>query len=76
MSAFFPRLQMCSFLMQGYCSPMLMELSTDTAAILNLLDLRSIMGYPVGMSTIRYSRSVFTRAFLTNFSLSFPGKGL
>ena len=33
------------------------DLSTDTAAILNLLDLRSIMGCPGG------TRSVFTRAF-------------
>ena len=32
-------------------------LFTDTAAILNLLDLRSIMGCPGG------TRSVFTRAF-------------
>ena len=33
------------------------DLFTDTAAILNLLDLRSIMGCPGG------TRSVFTRAF-------------
>ena len=33
--------------------------TTDAAAILNLLDLRSIMGCPAGMSTIRYSRSVY-----------------
>ena len=31
------------------------DLSTDTAAILNHLDLRSIMGYPEGMSTFRYT---------------------
>ena len=43
------------------------DLFTDTAAILNYLDSRSIMGYPGGMSTIRYTRSVFTRAFRTNF---------
>ena len=35
------------------------DLFTDTAAILNLLDLRSIMGCPAGMSTIRYNRSVY-----------------
>ena len=29
------------------------------------------MGCPGGMSTIRYTRSVFTRAFWANFSLSF-----
>ena len=29
---------------------------TDTAAILNLFDLRSIMGCPRGMSTIQYTR--------------------
>ena len=34
-----------------------MDPSTDTVAILNLLDLRSIMGCPGG------TRSVFTRAF-------------
>ena len=38
-------------------SPLLLSLFTDTAAILNLLDLRSIMGCPGG------TRSVFTRAF-------------
>ena len=37
--------------------------STDTAAILNLLDLRSIMGCPGG------NRSVFTRAFLAKREL-------
>ena len=36
---------------------LLIHLFTDTAAILNLLDLRSIMGCPGG------TRSVFTRAF-------------
>ena len=49
---------------------MTIDLFTDTAAISNLLDLRSIMGCPGGMSTIRYTRSVFTRAFRANFSLS------
>ena len=39
-----------------HCS-FLIDLFTDTAAILNLLDLRSIMGCPGG------TRSVFTRAF-------------
>ena len=52
------------------------DLFTDTAAILNSLDLRSIMGCPGGMSTTRYTRSVFTRAFRANFSLSFPRKRL
>ena len=46
---------------------------TNKAAILNYLDFRSIMGCPGGMSTIRYTRSVYTRAFRTN-SLSFPRK--
>ena len=32
------------------------DLFTDTEAILNSLDLRSIMGYPGGMSTISYTR--------------------
>ena len=32
----------------------LIDLYTDTAAILNHLDLRSIIGCPGGMSTIRY----------------------
>ena len=36
---------------------MIIDLFTDTGAILNLLDLRSIMGCPGG------TRSVFTRAF-------------
>ena len=52
------------------------DLFTDTAAILNYLDLRSIMGSPRGMSTSQYTRSVFTRAFRANFSLSFPRKRL
>ena len=34
------------------------------------------MGCPGGMSTIRYTRSVFTRAFRANFSLSFHRKRL
>ena len=47
------------------------KLFTYTAAILNLLDLRSIMGCPGG------TRSVFTRAFRTkeNFNVYFPAKG-
>ena len=53
---------------------MTIDLFTDTAAILNLLDLRSIMGCPGGMSTIRYTRSVFTRAFRANFSSRSPKK--
>ena len=52
------------------------DLFTDTAAILNLLALRSIMGCPGGMSTIPYTRLVFTRAFRANFSISFPRKRL
>ena len=52
------------------------DLFTDTAAILNYLDLRSIMGSPRGMSTSQYTRSIFTRAFRANFSLSFPRKRL
>ena len=52
------------------------DLFTDTAAILNYLDLMSIMGCSGGMSEIRFTRSVFTRAFGANFSLSFPRKTL
>ena len=52
------------------------DLFAITAAILNSLDLRSIMGCPGGTSTIRYTRSVFTRAFRANFSLRFPRKTL
>ena len=37
--------------------PKAIDLFTDTAAILNLLDLRNIMGCPWG------TRSVFTQAF-------------
>ena len=46
------------------------DLFTDTAAILNLLDLRSIMGGPGG------TRSVFTRAFWAKRELTvyFSGK--
>ena len=51
------------FISQGSRSPIVIALSTDTAAILNLLDLRSIMGCPGRVITIRYTRSVFTRAF-------------
>ena len=42
--------------------------------MLNLFDLRTIMGCQGGMNTIRYTRSVFTRAFQANFSLSSPRK--
>ena len=38
------------------------DLFTDTAAILNVFDLGSIMGCPEGMGTIRYARSVYIRA--------------
>ena len=49
------------------------DLFTETAAILNLSDLRSIMGCLGSMSTmIRYTRSVFTSAFRDNYALSFP----
>ena len=54
----------------------LVDLFTDTAAILNQVDLRSIIGCPGCVSTIRYTRSVFTRAFRANFSFSFPRKRL
>ena len=50
------------------------DLFTDTAAILNYLDLKSIIGCPGGMSTIPYTRSVLTRTFRAKFSLSFPIK--
>ena len=40
---------------QGICE---IDLFTDTATILNYLDLKSIVGCPEGMSTIRYTRSV------------------
>ena len=42
--------------------------------MLNLFDLRTIMGCQGGMNTIRCTRSVFTRAFQVNFSLSSPRK--
>ena len=38
--------------------PPLIDLFTDTAAILNYFDLRSIMGCPGGMITIRCTRLV------------------
>ena len=42
---------------------MLIDLFTDTAAILNLLYLSSIMGCPGGISSkIRYTHSVYVRA--------------
>ena len=50
------------------------DLFTDMMSILNYLDLRSIMVCSGGISTIRYTRSVFTRPFPANFSLSFPEK--
>ena len=34
----------------------IIDLFTDTVAILNYLDLRSIMGCPGGMSMIQYTR--------------------
>ena len=48
---------------------------TDTAAILNLLDLKSIMKCLGGMSTIRYSLSSIYTCFRANFSFSFPRNG-
>ena len=40
----------------------LIDLFTDTAATLNELDLRTIMGCPGGISTIRYTRiSIYAR---------------
>ena len=55
---------------QLYSFSHLTDLFTDTAAILNLLDLRSIMGWPGG------TRSVFTRAFWAKRELTvyFSGK--
>ena len=55
---------------QLYSFSHLIDLFTDTAAILNLLDLRSIMGCPGG------TRSVFTRAFWAKRELTvyFSGK--
>ena len=44
---------------------------TDTAAILNLLDLRSIMGYPGGMSTIRYTGLSINARFSGRFFFKF-----
>ena len=37
------------------------DLFTDTVAILNLLDLKSIMGCSVGMNTMRYTLSIYER---------------
>ena len=50
--------------------PKAIDLFTDTAAILNLLDLRNIMGCPWG------TRSVFTQAFWAKWELQrlFIGK--
>ena len=57
-----------------YPADSIIDLFTDTTTILNKLDLRSIMGSPVGMSTIQYTRWVLTRAFRANFSVSFQEK--
>ena len=44
---------------------MLIALFTDTAAMLNSFDLRSIIGSPGGMSTFRlYFRALFRTFFL------------
>ena len=48
-----------------YCYARHMEIDlliTDMAAILNLLDSRSVKGCPGDMSTIRYTRSVHIHA--------------
>ena len=46
----------------------LMDLFTDTAAILNQFDLRSIIGCPGGVSTFRlYFRALFGTFFLEVF---------
>ena len=57
-----------SFISSAYIILWRIGLFTGTAAILNYIDLRSIMGCPGGMSTIRYTRLVFRRAFQGNFS--------
>ena len=41
---------------KGFKKRNAMGFFTDTAAILNYLDLRSIMGCPEGISAIRYTR--------------------
>ena len=47
---------------------MLIDLFTDTAAILNSFDLRSIIGSQGGMSTFRlYVRALFRTFFLKVF---------
>ena len=59
-----PQLQCyCNLLNTFTPSVVAIDLFTDTAAILNLLDLRSIMGCPGG------TRSVFTNAFRANKEL-------
>ena len=50
---------------------LIIDLFTDTAAILNLLDLRSIMGCSRGMSTIRFTRSVYIRVLFGPIFLQF-----
>ena len=37
------------------------DLFTDTVAILNLLDLKSIMGCSAGMNTMRYTLGIYER---------------
>ena len=51
-----------------------MDLFTDTAAILSNLDLRSIMGNPGGMSTIRYTRISIDARFSGQFFFMFSQK--
>ena len=56
-----PQLQCYGNLLNTFTpSLVVIDLFTDTAAVLNLLDLRSIMGCLGG------TRSVFTRAFRAN----------
>ena len=54
----------------------LIDLFTDTAGILNYLDLGKIMGCPGGMSTIRSLAQYLRAPFWANLSLSFLRKRL
>ena len=45
------------------------DLFTDTVAILNLLDLKSIVGCSAGMNTMRYTLSIYER-FSGQFSFT------
>ena len=48
------------------------DLFTYTAGHIEIIRFKKYYRMPRGRSTIRYTRSVFTRAFRANFSLSFP----